>query len=55
MKPGLLDAPAIHQFVSGMGLPESILEMIELTALAGGLDLEVDKRANFTLPAASES
>jgi hypothetical protein len=55
MKPGLLDAATIHLFVSGMGLPESILEMIELTALAGGLDLEVDKRANFTLPAGSES
>lgn len=55
MKPGLLDPAGIHQFVGGMGLPEAILEMIELTALAGGLDLEVDKRANFTLPAGSES
>ncbi|MGA3265479.1 MAG: hypothetical protein ABSE16_01500 [Verrucomicrobiota bacterium] len=54
MKPGLLQVAEIHQFVSGM-LPEPIQELIELTALTGGMDLEPEKRANFTLPGVSES
>lgn len=36
-------------------LPDNIQELIEMTALAGGLDVEVEKRANFISPAPLES
>lgn len=53
--PGLVDGPAIHAHVKAM-LPPLLQETIALTALAGGFGPEeVDQRANFTLPGASES
>jgi len=51
---GLTDANAIHAYVKNL-LPPTILEMIALTALAGGLSAEVRERANFTSTPASES
>ena len=51
---GLTDAHAIHAYVKNL-LPPTILEMIALTALAGGLSAEVRERANFTSTPASES
>ena len=53
-RPGLTDAGAIHQAIGNL-LPEALLELIELTALAGGLDTEVSSRSNFTFPPPSES
>ena len=44
--PGLTEAPAIHSYVKGL-LPPTVLELIALTAMAGGLSTEVNKRANF--------
>lgn len=54
LKPGLTEPSQIHAAISGL-LPETILELIELTAIAGGLDAEVTKRANFMSAAPSES
>jgi hypothetical protein len=50
---GLTDPNAIHGYVKNLLLP-TILEMIALTALAGGLNAEVKSRANFTSTPASE-
>lgn len=47
MKPNLTLAEDIGRFIGSI-LPETIAELIELTALAGGMDVEVTKRANFT-------
>lgn len=46
-KPGLNSPEEITRFIGSI-LPEAIQELIELTALAGGLDAEVASRANFT-------
>lgn len=54
LKPGLTEPAAIHAAIGAL-LPETILELIELTAIAGGLDVEVAKRSNFTLAAPLES
>ncbi len=51
---GLTDPAAIHNYVKNL-LPPMILEMIALTALAGGLNAEVKARTNFTSTPASES
>lgn len=51
---GLTESNAIHAYVKNL-LPPTILEMIALTALAGGLSAEVRERANFTSTPASES
>ena len=51
---GLTDANAIHAYIKNL-LPPTILEMIALTALAGGLNAEVKSRANFISTPASES
>jgi len=51
---GLTEANAIHGYVKNL-LPPTILEMILLTALAGGLSAEVKSRANFISPPDSES
>ena len=52
--PGLTEASAIHNYVKGL-LPPTVLELIALTAMAGGLSAEVNKRANFTSTPALES
>lgn len=51
-QPGLTDPAQIHSFVKGQ-LPPPLLEMISLTAMAGGV--EVNERANFIYTPASES
>jgi hypothetical protein len=51
---GLTDPAAIHAYVKNL-LPPMILELIALTALAGGMNAEVKARANFTSTPASES
>jgi hypothetical protein len=51
---GLTDAATIHAYVRNL-LPPTILELIALTAVAGGLNAEVKARANFTSTPASES
>jgi len=52
--PGLTDPAAIHNHVRGL-LPPMIQEMIALTALAGGLEAEVNAKANFTSTPGSAS
>lgn len=54
LSPGLTQTADIHRAVKDL-LPPTILELIALTALAGGLDAEVNRRTDFTLPPASES
>jgi hypothetical protein len=54
LKPGLTDPAGIHAALIAL-FPESILELIELSALAGGLDVDVQERANFTSGAPLES
>jgi len=54
LKPGLIAPEQIYAALKPL-LPEPVQELIELTALAGGVEMEVDKRANFTLAAPSES
>ena len=51
---GLTDPGTIHTYVKNL-LPPTILELIALTAVAGGLNAEVKARANFTSTPASES
>jgi len=51
---GLTEPAAIHAYVKNL-LPPTILELIALTAVAGGLNAEVKARANFTSTPASES
>ncbi len=55
-KPGLTNDAQILEFVQSL-LTENLLDLIALTAQAGGLnvDLEVARRANFTSTPASES
>ena len=54
LKPGLTEPAQIHAAIGAL-LPETILELLELTAIGGGLDVEVARRANFPLAAPSES
>ena len=54
LKPGLMDPAQILAALAAV-LPEMIMELIELTAIAGGLDMEVTRRANFISPPPSES
>jgi len=51
---GLTEPGTIHAYVKNL-LPPTILELIALTAVAGGLNAEVKARANFTSTPASES
>ena len=51
---GQTDAAVIHAYVKAL-LPPTVLELIALTALAGGLNAEVTGRANFTSMPALES
>ena len=53
-QPGLTDPAAIHKYVSDQ-LPPHLVELLALTALAGGVSTEVRTRANFTSTPDSES
>jgi hypothetical protein len=53
-KPGLTAVDDIHRFVQGL-LAENLLDVMALTAMASGLSVEVNRRANFTSPPDSES
>lgn len=54
LKPGLVTPEQIRSAVKDL-LPENIQELIELTACAGGLDVEVTRRANFMSAAPLEA
>jgi hypothetical protein len=54
LKPGLTEPAQIHAAIGAL-LPETILELLELTAISGGLDVEVARRANFSLAAPLEN
>jgi hypothetical protein len=53
-KPGLTTIEDIHKFVQSV-LAEQLLELIAQTALSNGLQLEVQRLANFTHTPGSES
>lgn len=52
-KPGLTAVDQIYQFIKGLRLPDTLLELIEAKAMIGGLG-DVERRANFTLPPSSD-